>query len=99
MFEVLGRRICAKLLALEPDAAGYVKMPFEFAPTPDKMASRLFEAATIETHLRALEGRQSDDGGWPITWTPPSSAAVTEWRALITIKWLDVLEAYGRLRC
>jgi hypothetical protein len=97
VFEVLGSRIRAQLVALETDTAGYVKMPLEFAPGPDRMAARLFEAATMSTHLRALEDRQSDDGGWPITWTPPSSAAVTEWRAIVTIKWLDVLNAYGRL--
>jgi hypothetical protein len=38
------------------------------------------------------------DGGWPISWVPPSPAAVGEWRAFITIKWLVVLDQYGRLR-
>jgi hypothetical protein len=98
VFEILGKRICAELVALEPDAPGYVKMPLEFAPTPDRMARRLFGADTMSTHLDALEKRQSDDGGWPITWSPPSSAATSEWRAIVTIKWLDTLHAYGRLR-
>jgi len=73
-------------------------MPFEFAPAPDRMARRLFKTETMSLHLDALEQRQLDDGGWPITWTPLSAAAETEWRAIVTIKWLDVLGAYGRLR-
>jgi hypothetical protein len=97
-FEILSSRMLAKLVAFEPDALGYVKTPLEFAPAPDRMASRLFDEAMISAHLRALEEKQSDDGGWPITWTPPSLAAVTEWRAFVTIKYLDVLDAYGRLR-
>ena len=52
---------------------------------------------TIELHLDALAAKQQEDGGWPITWEPPSAAAVAEWRGFVTLKWLDVLENYGRL--
>jgi hypothetical protein len=98
VFEVLGNRLCSELVALEPDTPGYVKTPLEFAPAPDRMARRLFKPDTISLHLDALEAKQLDDGGWPITWAPPSAAAETEWRAIVTIRWLDVLNAYGRLR-
>jgi len=98
VFERLGKRVRADLVALEPGTPGYVKTPLEFAPAPDKMARRLFEPETIGLHLDALEKRQLDDGGWPITWIPPSAAAEIEWRAIVTIKWLGVLGAYGRLR-
>ena len=74
------------------------KMPLDFAPHPERIARRLFDDATIKRHLDALESRQQDDGGWPITWNPPSDAALHEWRAFKTLKWLDVLDNYGRLR-
>jgi hypothetical protein len=97
VFDRLGPRILSDLVALDPSAPGYVKTPLEFAPRPDRLARRLFDDAAIELHLDALAARQQDDGGWPITWDPPSAAAVHEWRGLMTVMWLDVLAAYGRL--
>ena len=96
-FDELGEIVRSKLVANDPQATGYVKMPLEFAPDPGRMARRLFDAATMENHLDALAARQQDDGGWPITWEPPSAAARSEWRAYMTIKWLDVLDNYSRL--
>ena len=97
VFERLGEWILERLVALDPAASGYVKTPLEFAPRPDALARRLFDDATIERHLDALETRQQDDGGWPITWEPPSTAAVSEWRGVWTLRSLGVLDAYGRL--
>jgi hypothetical protein len=97
VFERLGDRILTELVALDPAAEGYVKTPLEFAPHPDRLGRRLFDDATIETHLDALEAKQQDDGGWPITWEPPSTAAVSEWRGVWTFKSLSVLRNYGRL--
>lgn len=96
-FDELGEIVRSKLVANDPQATGYLKMPLEFAPDPGRMTRRLFDAATMESHLDALAARQQDDGGWPITWEPPSEAARCEWRAYMTIKWLDVLDNYGRL--
>jgi hypothetical protein len=96
-FEPLAERIRNELVAVDPSTPGYVKMPLEFAPRPDALARRLFDDATIKVHLDALAARQQDDGGWPITWEPPSTAAVSEWRGFMTVKWLDVLDNYGRL--
>ena len=97
VFARLGEWVLDRLVALDPAATGYVKTPLEFAPRPDALARRLFDDATIERHLDALEERQQDDGGWPITWEPPSAAAVSEWRGFVTLRSLDVLHAYGRL--
>jgi hypothetical protein len=97
-FDVLGDIIRSKLVTHDPHAAGYVKMSIDFATSPDKMAHRLFDSDTISTHLDMLAQRQQADGGWPITFTPASPAAASEWRAFITIKWLVVLDEYGRLR-
>jgi hypothetical protein len=96
-FDALGERILAELVTLDPTAPGYVKGPLDFAPHPDSIARRLFDDATIETHLDALAARQEADGGWPITWEPPSTGAVSEWRGFVTVRSLDVLESYGRL--
>ena len=97
-FEQLGQRIRGDLVAVDPATPGYVKTPLEFAPHPESLARRLFDDATIELHLEALAAKQQEDGGWPITWEPPSAAAVTEWRGFMTLKWLGVLDSYGRLR-
>jgi len=96
VFDALGGRILSELVALDPAASGYVKSPLEYAPRPDAPARRLFDDATIAAHLDALEAKQQDDGGWPITWEPPSAAAVNEWRGYVTLRALGVLAAYGR---
>jgi hypothetical protein len=96
-FERLGKRIVDKLAALDPQASGYVKSPLEYAPNPDRIGRRLFDDATIDAHLDALAGKQQEDGGWPITWEPPSAAAVNEWRGFVTFRVLNVLDDYGRL--
>ncbi|MBD0330012.1 MAG: hypothetical protein ICV64_07910 [Thermoleophilia bacterium] len=96
--DALGARIRGGLVALAPDAPGYVKSPLDFAPHPAVLARTLFDDATIEAHLDALAAKQQEDGGWPITWDPPSAAAVNEWRGFMTVSALTVPEAYGRLR-
>lgn len=98
VFDVLGVIIRSRLVAYDAQATGYVKMPLEFATSPHRMAYRLFDPNTITTHLDALAQRQQVDGGWPISWDPPSPAAICEWRAFVTIKWLAALDSYGRLR-
>ena len=95
-FGRLGQHILAKLVALDPGTPGYVKSPLDFAPQPGSLARQLFDGPTIERHLDALAARQEADGGWPISWEPPSPAAVHEWRAYMTIKWLTVLKSYDR---
>lgn len=96
-FDVLGERILGELVALDPDTSGYVKVPLDFAPEPTRLARRLFDDPTIERHLDALAEAQQPDGGWLISWEPPSETAEWEWRGFMTVKWLTVLRAYGRL--
>ena len=94
-FARVGQHILSDLVTLDPAAPGYVHGPLEFAPRPDSLGRRLFDDAMIDRHLDALAAKQEADGGWPITWEPPSPAAVYEWRAFRTIKWLSVLRSYG----
>ena len=97
-FERVADRILADLVTLDASATGYIKTPLDFAPHPERLAARLFDDETIALHLDALSSRQEADGGWPISWEPPSAAAVEEWRGFVTLGSLDVLDNYGRLR-
>lgn len=76
---------------------GYGLTPLRFAPSPDSPARSLFADDVIEAHLDALVAQQQEDGGWPISWTPPSDAAASEWRGKWTLDALRVLRAYGRV--
>ena len=73
----------------DADAEGYGLTPLAFAPTPDD--------AQIEAHLDRLERDQQADGGWPVTWEPPSEASRLEWRGIVTLGALRTLTAYDRL--
>ncbi len=48
-------------------------------------------------HLDRLQEDQQADGGWLITWEPPSQAARSEWRGIVTLGALRTLTSYGRL--
>jgi hypothetical protein len=45
-----------------------VKSPLEFAPRPDSIARRLFNDATIEVHLDALEAGQHGVAAEWLSW-------------------------------
>ena len=62
-FDALGALIRSKLVVYDPQSTGYVKMPLEFATSPDKMAYRLFDSNTITTHLYELAQKQQTDNG------------------------------------
>jgi hypothetical protein len=81
------------------DAASeeYGLSPLAFAPDPESPRRAFFDDALIEAHLDRLEAEQADDGGWPISWEPPSAASALEWRGRWTVDALRVLRAYGRL--
>jgi hypothetical protein len=57
----------------------------------------MFDDAAIDAHLDRLAATQEADGGWKVTWEPPSEAARLEWRGILTVKNLRVLHEYGRL--
>ena len=81
-------------ITYDPSASGYVFMPLVFAPSPQNMSRRLFDAATIQTHLAALADRQQTDGGWPISWPAISPACELEYRGIVTLNALKTLKAY-----
>lgn len=81
----------------DPAAEGYGLTALAFAPSPASAARPLFDDDLIERNLDHLAAEQQDDGGWPIAWEPPSRAAVSEWRGVVTLRALKVLKAYGRV--
>jgi hypothetical protein len=93
-------RLRGALLAvveLDPHAGGESHGPLEFAPRPGSVVRRLFDDATIEAHLDALESGQRPDGGWVFDWPSWAPLAELEWRGALTVEWPLVLEVNGRL--
>lgn len=84
-------------VTFDPQASGYVFTPLAYAPSPHSMCRRLFDAATIATHLDALAHKQQADGGWPISWPAVSPACELEYRGIVTLNALKTLKAYGCL--
>ena len=82
---------------LDPDAPGYGLSPLDIAPLATSRWRGLFTGAQIDAHLDRLQRGQQPDGGWPLTWEPPSEAAVSEWRGIVTLQALRTLTSYGRL--
>ena len=80
----------------DPDDPGYGVTALQLAPTPGSPWRSLFDDELIDGHLRRLERDQQPDGGWPLTWQPPSAAATLEWRGIETLRALRVLGANGR---
>lgn len=85
------------MFKLDPDAEGYGLTPLDIAPEAGSRWRGLFTDEQINGHLDRLLASQEADGGWPISWEPPSAAAVCEWRGIVTLKALRTLTSYGRL--
>jgi hypothetical protein len=81
----------------DPDAEGYGLTPLSIAPTADSRWRSLFPADSMEAHLDRVVRDQQDDGGWPITWTPPSTDSLLAWRGVVTLGALRTLASYGRI--
>ena len=94
---VRDRLASAPLFKLDPDAEGYGLSPLSFAPAADSRWRALFSDDVIDAHLDRLLRDQESDGGWPITWDPPSEASRLEWRGVVTLGALRTLTSYGRL--
>lgn len=95
-FERLTESLIASV-ALEPDAAGHVHSPLDFAPRPQSLARRLFSDEIIDLHLDALLDTQQVDGGWRPNfkmWTP---LVAHEWGGYLTLARLKTLSVYGRI--
>jgi hypothetical protein len=82
---------------LDPGTPGYGLSPLDIAPRASSRWRALFTDAQVSAHLDRLQKDQQDDGGWPVTWEPPSPAAVSEWRGIVTLGALRTLTSYGRL--
>jgi hypothetical protein len=85
----------AHFMKLDPGET-YGVTPLEFAPTPTSVARSWFDDPTVHAHLDYLEHEQQADGGWPISWQPPTDASLCEWRAIRTLLAVRTLTAYGR---
>jgi hypothetical protein len=83
-------------LRLDPLDPSYGMTPLHYAPHPASRWRVLFADAMIEGHLDRLEADQQSDGGWALSWEPPSRAATLAYRAMETLRALRVLTAYGR---
>jgi hypothetical protein len=87
----------SSLFQAHPDPNSYGVGPLQFAPSPDSLAHAWFEPDLLEENLDHLEALQQPDGGWPISWQPPSEASRAEWRAMRTLDAMRTLSAYGRI--
>jgi hypothetical protein len=85
------------LVKLDPEAPGYGLSALHFAPAADSRWRALFTDAQISTNLDHLQRSQQPDGGWTISWEPPSEASVLDWRGVVTLDALRTLTSYGRL--
>jgi hypothetical protein len=95
---VFEQMIAMDMFHLDPRTPGYGLSPLQIAPTPESRWRSLFTDEQIEAHLDHLLAAQGGDGGWPITWAPPSAAASLEWRGAVTLVAVHTLTAYGRIR-
>jgi hypothetical protein len=94
--EMLDRLLTTSMFHLDPEAPGYGLSPLQLAPTPDARWRSLFTDEQIQSHLNHQAAAQQPDGGWLITWEPPSAASLLEWRGIVTLGTLRTLTAYGR---
>jgi hypothetical protein len=67
------------------------------AGTPDSPWRGAFADDQLAAHLDQLAAAQQPDGGWPVTWQPPSEASLLDWRGIVTLQALRTLTSYGRL--
>ncbi len=96
--EALVRALPAtRMFKPDPAAPGYGLDALFYAPSPEAFAAAWLDPKLIRMALDHLEQQQQPDGGWPISWTPPGAAAVSEWRGIVTVKAVRTLRAYGRL--
>ncbi|GGN64071.1 hypothetical protein GCM10010112_23930 [Actinoplanes lobatus] len=94
---VLDQMIGTSMFQATPQPGEYGLTPLHVAPTASSPWRKLFDDAQIDAHLDQLAAAQLPDGGWPVTWEPPSEASRLEWRGFVTFQALRTLTSYGRL--
>jgi hypothetical protein len=94
---VFGQLAGAANFRADPADEGYGLSPLSIAPLAGSRWRGLFPPEMIEAHLDRLQRDQQPDGGWPITWEPPSEASLLEWRGIVTLGALRTLVSYGRI--
>jgi len=87
----------ARWFKAAPGTGSYGLTPVQLIPAPDAVGRAAFPDALLSAHLDDLLAAQTEDGGWPIAWSPPGPAAVLEWRGVWTLEALTTLRAYGRI--
>ena len=88
----------ARFFRADPSHTSYGLTPLAFAASPGSRWRQVFDDNEIGAHLDRLERDQQADGGWTLSWEPPSDAARLEWRGVQTLHALRVLTAYNRIR-
>ena len=68
----------------------------EVITRPGHAAARLYAPGVLERDVQALAAEQQDDGGWTFTWAAWNPTGAWEWRGIVTLEALAVLEAFGR---
>lgn len=71
---------------------GYGVTPLDIAPDPADPLHDLFPADAFDAHLTELSTGQQADGGWALTWEPPSGASPLEWRGVVTLRAIRALQ-------
>lgn len=86
--------VTARFLRMDARSQNYGLSPLEFAPSPESYCRSIFSEDTIIQHLEFMKSQQEADGGWKISWEPPSETAKFEWRAYVTLNNLMILKSY-----
>jgi len=86
--------VTARFLRMDARSQDYGLSPLEFAPSPESYCRSIFSEDTIIQHLELMKSQQDEDGGWKISWEPPSETAKFEWRAYVTLNNLMILKSY-----
>ncbi len=72
-------------------AENEVLYPLDFTPHAGTPSRALFDKDAVANDLNRLASQQQSDGGWAITFRPPSPAAALEWRGYATVQAVAVL--------
>ena len=86
-----------QLVIEDPAHAEESRTPLDLSPRPNSRSRRLFDRALIERHLDAVEQNQQPDGGWDFSWPHWNPASALEWRGLVTLEALRLLQDHQRL--